>query len=397
MDNAPGCVHQPEGLLKYKYVTPTCDIRAGGDDLSPVPERSLTGHYLQMYDWDACFFAQAAGRIGLSDLPLSVVANFLSLSDGSGHLPRTVSPNRVWDSGDACKPFLCQTLDLAGDSLLCNQDTVRLIADLEHFLRYWQSHRRHASGLYHWRNVLESGVDDNLALLFPQEAAVDENKETDKFPDGKLLAADLNTYLAVEYQAFSRLAARAGQKDLSLEYERRSAELIGLIESELWDEKLGMYANLDPDSLVRVALRSWTGLLPVLLGIAQPSRSEQTIKQNVLNAEHFFRHSGLASFAASEPLYNQSCRGLYGRVIVSNWQGPVWVLPNVLAVRCLLRQGFKAMAQELALRVTSTLVSGLTSHGTLFENYNAETGEPLFAPRFMSWNILALELIELLE
>jgi hypothetical protein len=31
----------------------------------------------------------------------------------------------------------------------------------------------------------------------------------------------------------------------------------------------------------------------------------------------------------------------------------------------------------------------------LYENYNAETGEPLWAPKFMSWNALALELIDL--
>jgi len=116
-----------------------------------------------------------------------------------------------------------------------------------------------------------------------------------------------------------------------------------------------------------------------------------------LNEEHFFRPAGLASTAASEPLYNQSRRGLYGRAIVSNWQGPVWVLPNALAIRCLVKYDFRKEATELARRVISVMIDGLESRGTVFENYHAETGEPLWAPHFISWNLLALELIELLE
>ncbi len=33
----------------------------------------------------------------------------------------------------------------------------------------------------------------------------------------------------------------------------------------------------------------------------------------------------------------------------------------------------------------------------MYENYNAHTGEALWAPQFMSWNSLCLELIDFVE
>ncbi len=74
----------------------------------------------------------------------------------------------------------------------------------------------------------------------------------------------------------------------------------------------------------------------------------------------------------------------------------MWILPNALSARCLIKHGFKKQAREIAGRVVATMCGGLESTGTLFENYNAETGQPLWAPQFMSWNILALELIDIL-
>src|SRR5205823_6448543 len=93
----------------------------------------------------------------------------------------------------------------------------------------------------------------------------------------------------------------------------------------------------------------------------------------------------------------QAPRGLYGRAIVCNWNGPVWVLPTVLVARALLENGMVAEAKDVARRVLAALVKDVKANGVLHENYHADTGAPLWAPQFMSWNIMALELIDLLE
>lgn len=387
------CVHAPDRALKHRYITPTFGINPGSDDTAAVSDRSTVGHYLQMYDWDACFFSQAGALIGMPDLALDVARNFLSYSTTGGYTPRTVSPGRVWDKGDQCKPFLCQAV-LAATSGPVDE---ALLEGLSAYLRYFVDNRRHHSGLYRWRNVLESGVDNNLALLSPAEAAKDENTEHTSFPDGRLLACDLSGYLFAEFTAMAELAARSQKASLQQEFSSLAAEVASAIDRFLWDEELSLYCNFDPVSRQPVKLRCWTGLVPVITGAAKDARARQALGNNVLSEEHFHRPFGIPSVAASERLYNQAKRGLYGRVLVSNWQGPMWVLPNVLMVRCLQRNGFTEQAREIAARVVSALVRDVKENNTMHENYNAESGEGLFAPGFMSWNVLALELVAVLS
>jgi putative isomerase len=398
LQKAPTCVHDPEGLLKFKYVTPTYEVIPGADDNSKVPERSLVGHYLQMYDWDSCFFSQAQSFLGINGLATQVVSNFLSLKQSDGLIPRTISPQRIWDGADLCKPFLSQTLlhelkASGGRGQIAHQ----LLEDLKCYLEYYMRTRRNQSGLYHWRNVLESGVDDNLALLAPLEASKDENDPNAGYPDGRILAVDLNSYLVMEFRAFSELTKLSGRAELGQPFEREADNLVRLIDEVMWSEKLGMYCNVDPSNSNQIPMRAWTGLLPCLFGFAKPERMQQTIETCILDQEQFLRPFGVASVAASELLYNQAKRGLYGRAIVSNWQGPVWVLPNVMTVRGMVALGHKTEAEEIARRCLSALVTGLKDTGTMFENYDADTGKPLWAPQFMSWNVLALELIQLVE
>lgn len=399
-DSAHKAVHQPSGNLPHQFVTPTASIVPGSDDQAPIAERSLTGHYLQMYDWDAYFFCQQAKALSLPDLPLAVLQNFLSFQKEDGYIPRTISPSSVWDEGDLCKPFLCQLasthLSKTGKADLAFP-VDEIINKLDLYLNYWVANRRHSSGLFHWRNVLESGVDNNLALLAPRQAAKNENTDLNNFIDTKLIACDLNCYLVNEFRAFAELTARFNHDDLTRKYHFRAKELQTLMEDMLWDEHLRMYTAFDPASGERIKIRSWTGLLPAIFGICEPARAEIVIEQNLKSEDHFFRKAGLASLAATEPLYNQAKRGLYGRLIVSNWQGPMWVLPNVLACRALTKLNQKDVAQKLASRVVDTLANALNQSGTLFENYNSETGQGLWAPQFASWNILALELIDLIN
>jgi len=75
----------------------------------------------------------------------------------------------------------------------------------------------------------------------------------------------------------------------------------------------------------------------------------------------------------------------------------MWILPNALAVRCLLREKREKDASEIARRVLATVLNGIDKTGTTYENYDAETGHPLWAPQFMSWNVLMLEMIDLVQ
>jgi neutral trehalase len=399
LSRAAACVHKPDGILRYRFATPSYGVSAGADDNSDIPERSRTGRYLQMYDWDACFFSQAAHAAGIEDLQVDVVRNFLSLKEADGHVPRTVSSKRIWDTGDYCKPFLCQTLlsQIRAEKARGKETNhSSLIDDLDCYLQSYERERKAEQGLYRWRNVLESGVDNNLSLLSPREAAKDEDDSISNFPDGRLLAVDLSSYLCAEFRAFAAICTAYGRSALAAKYEKSAALTAKAIDDHLWNEELSLYCNLSPAGRTHVTVRAWTGLTPVLFGVTVGKKVKQVIENNIINQAHFFRPAGLSSLAASELLYNNAARGLYGRAIVSNWQGPVWVLPSVLAVRCLVKEGYNKQAEELAARVIQTLYADIQDNGTLHENYHAETGKALWAPQFMSWNILALDLVDVL-
>lgn len=384
---------QGDKLLSFSFVTPSYGVKAGADDQSEIADRSLSGHYLQMYDWDACFFASKAEEIGAPGLALDVVSNFLALIDEEGYIPRTVSPGRIWDAGDQCKPFLTGTYKHYIQASKATPDPL-VLKKLASFLSYFEKKRKSKNNLYRWRNVLESGVDDNLALIAPREAAKDEDDSFCRFIDGEIEACDLSTYLAVEFQALAELYKSTANSDTCKIWQDKSSALTDSIETLMFNDKLSIYCNRHKDE--QLELKSWTGLTPVLFGIASKEHGRQIIENTMLNPQHFLRPCGLASHAVSEPLANQQRRGLYGRAIVSNWQGPMWVLPNALAVKALLGYGYEGQARELAARIVKCLAESIEKHGTLYENYDAESGAPLWAPQFMSWNILALDLVHLL-
>lgn len=396
LERARGCIHGTLGQLSSRFVTPSYGIEPGADDHTDECNRTSIGHYLQMYDWDASFFSQAARWLNDKELPVEIVNNFLTVKTTDGHVPRTVSPGKFWDLGDHAKPFLCQALEHACKNFPETEITEDLLKNLKHFLDYFEAHRRHKSGLFHWRNVLESGVDNNLALIAPGPAAKEENISHVDFPDGRLLAVDLNVYMTLEYMAYASLCRRVGSKELADKYSEKADELLGLIEQLLWNEDRGQYANRDPKFDTFVNTLSWTTLCPVMAGLSANDRANLVIEKYMLNSDHFLRPTGLSSLSCSELLYNQSYRGLYGRAMVSNWQGPMWVLPNVMAVRGLIHYGLNKEAREIATLVVKTLADALDNTGTLTENYEADTGKPLWAPQFISWNVLALELMELL-
>jgi len=44
--------------------------------------------------------------------------------------------------------------------------------------------------------------------------------------------------------------------------------------------------------------------------------------------------------------------------------------------------------------VTKVCLADLEENGMMHENYHAETGKPLAAPDFISWNLLVAQMIE---
>jgi alpha,alpha-trehalase len=114
------------------------------------------------------------------------------------------------------------------------------------------------------------------------------------------------------------------------------------------------------------------------------------IERYVFDPAKLWSPYGIRSVAADEPSYNNE------NVIkpYSNWQGPIWPHFNWMAMHALLHYGYPDEALTVAERVTRLCLADLAANGMMHENYHAETGAPLAAPDFVSWNLLVAQMIE---
>lgn len=62
-------------------------------------------------------------------------------------------------------------------------------------------------------------------------------------------------------------------------------------------------------------------------------------------------------------------------------------------MQTLLNYGYQQEAITLAKIVSKLCLNDIEKTGGMHENYNAETGEPLAAPNFISWNLLVANML----
>jgi hypothetical protein len=62
-------------------------------------------------------------------------------------------------------------------------------------------------------------------------------------------------------------------------------------------------------------------------------------------------------------------------------------------MHALLHYGYQDSALDVAERVVRVCLDDLEKNGMMHENYHADTGAPLAAPDFISWNLLAAQMI----
>ena len=322
-------------------------------------------------------------RDGKGEYLRDSVRNFLELTASNGYTPRTVDPSRIFYAPEQCKPFLAQGAFLAAKSLGdFSWLEGRYYESLRRFLDYWETNRRGPHLLFEWLSAVESGADNHPAVM--------------GLPPNTVEAVDSSVYMYREYLAISLIASKLGKAEESERYRAKADALARQINQHLWSAEEQIYFNLDTATGELIKLRAWTNFLPLWAGIAPPERAKAMIEKHLLNKDAFWSEHGIRSVSRQEVIYNQAVKGLYGNYerTVSNWQGPVWVLPNYLLMHGLLNYGYQQQATELAHKMVRLLEDDIRRSGGMHENYDAETGAGLWSPHFGSWNILAPQMVE---
>lgn len=350
-----------QGALKYDYLVPG-------------------GPYEEQWDWDAFF----VGVSLLADIPSEAIflkgwaLNYLHHTNSrTGFTPGLITPQGRDTRLHHIKPFLAQGTYLASKALQDFSWIKPFYGKLKLSITYrekglWSKQY----GLGMWYDSMESGADNNIACL--------------PYPNGSVISADLNAFMYREYKAMGLIAKVLGNNPDAQKFAKKAAAVKNNVNKYLWDKKDSTYYNLDSATGEFIKHHTYSNIIPLWSNLASKQQGREMIKRYWINPKYMWGKYGMRTLAKNDPTYNNA------NIIKphSNWQGPVWPIANYLYMHALLNYGYQQHAKQLADRIVVNCLRDIKKTGGMHENYHAETGKPLAAPNFVSWNLLVGQMAE---
>ena len=374
LDPARESVIRPAtGYLKYPYLIPA-------------------GYYSQMWDWDAFFMGCHFMERGQPEYLKYWTLNLLAGVDEEGYTAgcATIEGPRPIFGRFSMKPFLSQGAWLASNAMEDFSWLEPHYTTLEKVLEYRDKTQLDTEyGLYFWESAMQSGADNNPALNYFQE---DERS---------FVSCDASAFQHRELKAQARLAEALGRPEDAAKWTKRADDLREAMLKHLWCEEDQIFYNIDRDTKNWYRRVSYSSFIPLFDQIAPMDAGREMIQRYLVNPEHMKAEFGLRSLSLCDPDYNN--RNIINPF--SNWQGPVWPIANYLYSIALHHYGFHDENKWLAKTLGELLIKDLHTHGTMHENYHADTGAPL-APSdefrtedgkivgFVSWNLCIQNILD---
>lgn len=374
---------QPEGFLKHPFIVCAYGL-----------------HYANVIAcWDCHHMAMRFSYAGKHEYFRHLIDNLMEYQSAkSGLTPAFImSTEGMLQSSPPlhAHPFLMQGalmyLRQTGDSTW-----IKSVYDrLKKYLGYFETTMLTHLGLFRWPVTTYGGMDNDVSSFFQPETVV---------------TPDINAWLCLEYLAAAKLAAGIGKDGDRKEFSRKAADLAKTTNDLLWYDKFSTYSAYDlvngrfilhyddaylDETVGRFSFQSCSNLIPLYARMPDAQRARRMIKTYLLNEKHFWGEFGIRSLSRSSNYYNTAIWGNpprfgdHHRLTNTNWQGPVLILTNYFMFHALRHYGFRKEAGDLADRTIRVLAKSLDIRGSWPENFNPDTGEPLYVENFASWNILA--------
>jgi hypothetical protein len=190
----------------------------------------------------------------------------------------------------------------------------------------------------------------------------------------------VNSVYADGLQALGRLASRQGDPELAAWATSTSQRVLDALLERCWDERRGLFFNLNGARERRAdRVKTVISLLPLLLADL-PADVAARLVEHLAEPREFWARYPVPSVALDEPAFRRDSRVDGSRRI---WRGPSSLNTNWFLTLGLRRHGEDALATELATR-SRELVDG----GGFNEFFDPLDGTPVGAQRF-GWATLA--------
>lgn len=241
------------------------------------------------------------------------------------------------------------------------------------------------NGFYVYRNIYGNGIDNNPAVY--GRAAMSTS------------SCDFVTFMHRELRAMAKLSKILG-KNREEYYIEKADELKKVFQEKYFDEMDKSFYAIDCNNdyetialqginwVTYLKFRSWANLFPLWGGLATKEQAEY-MKNMIMSEDEYLSVCGVRSHSKADPVYNNVPMGN-----PSNWQGPVWGLSTFLTAYALAANGYKDEALDVAMRLIRTYALDIKQNGCIHEFYNGDNGQPVIRPGFLSWNMMALRVID---
>jgi hypothetical protein len=320
-------------------------------------------HYVGVWQWDAFFHALAYRHVEMK-LAQDQIRIVLDHQREDGMIP-----DAIHDEGTVTRLTFPIEADVTKPPLLAwaawklfetNGDREFIDEIYEPVVRWnnwWFSQNdTDQNGLCEYQHPYSSGLDDSP--LWDEGMPVE--------------APDLNTYLCLQQEALSRMAAAIGlDADAQMWAERAEAQAARM-QAEMWDPAAGLFWAIRPPSRARVNVRTPFNLFPLLTGRLPPAIADRLVA-HLTDEREFWPRYPVPTVALDDPKYDSQ----------TMWRGPTWVNVNYLMIEGLLRAGYADTARALRRRSLEMMMG----EKDIFEFYQPETGDcPPKAASTFGWS-----------
>lgn len=208
-----------------------------------------------------------------------------------------------------------------------------------------------------WFSMNDDDVDGLAQYNHPYSSGLDNNPLWDN--GMPVESPDLNTYLCVQMGSLAVMAEELGMSAEAMMWRRRAEAIVRRMVDDFWDEDAGLFWALHKEKPIRVVTPFnlyplWTGQLP--------DHIIEKVLNNLTDSRAFWGDFPIPTVARNDPHYDP--QGM--------WRGPTWANINYFFIEALQQVDQQELADEL-IQKTLDLID---RHGSIYEYYNSETGEP---------------------
>jgi putative isomerase len=208
-----------------------------------------------------------------------------------------------------------------------------------------------------WFSMNDDDVDGLVQYNHPYSSGLDDSPLWDH--GMPVESPDLNTYLCVQMGSLALMAEKLGMNSEGAMWRRRAAAIVRRMLRDFWDDEAGVFWALRDEEPIPVLTPFnlyplWTGQLP------DPVR--QRVLDHLTNPDEFWGEYVIPTVSRSDPKYDPS----------TMWRGPVWLNINYFFIEALHQVGEAGLARELRQKSLDLVMN----QPSIYEFYNAETGEP---------------------